>query len=103
MPRSWQEIYAEIARLPAPARLRLLARLLADLAAETESAASARPTEAPPTSGAPATSGATGRLPRTRRAAQRLRQEPPGRRQDSRFPAPRSRSAPRQAPGRASW
>jgi predicted RNA-binding protein with PIN domain len=48
MPRSWQEIYAEIVRLPAPARLRLLARLLADVAAETEAATSARPPDAAP-------------------------------------------------------
>jgi predicted RNA-binding protein with PIN domain len=40
MPRSWQEIYAEIVRLPASARLRLVARLLADLAAEAEASAS---------------------------------------------------------------
>jgi predicted RNA-binding protein with PIN domain len=49
MPRSWQEIYAEIVRLPAAARLRLIARLLADLAAAAEgSAGPASPPAAEP-------------------------------------------------------
>jgi predicted RNA-binding protein with PIN domain len=53
MPRSWQEIYAEIVRLPASARLRLVARLLADLAAEAEASASPTPPAAEPSGRSP--------------------------------------------------
>src|SRR5436305_12490069 len=53
MPRSWQEIYAEIVRLPASARLRLVARLLADLAAEAESSAAPAPPTREPASRSP--------------------------------------------------
>jgi hypothetical protein len=42
--RSWEELYADIARLPLPERQRLLARLLLDLAAEVEVAGDQRPT-----------------------------------------------------------
>ncbi|MCL6650595.1 MAG: NYN domain-containing protein [Chloroflexi bacterium] len=44
----WEELYARIARLPAPQRLRLLSRLLFDLAAETE-ASGEGPTTGPQT------------------------------------------------------
>jgi hypothetical protein len=106
MPRSWQEIYAEIVRLPASARLRLVARLLADLAAEAEASAGPSPPPAaepsgrspsPPAGKQPAV-GATHASPlRTPPVSERLPPPAPSSSAGSAAPPPVQPPAPRPA------